>query len=78
MNKNQTNANEPYFFIALVIKGTEKHYLDLLNYMKTCNGSKIVYQCKSLTYLHVTRDDGVKVEVETPELMVESAQRGRA
>jgi len=43
MKKNQTNVSEPYFFIALVLNGSEKHYLDLLNYMNTCNGGQIVY-----------------------------------
>jgi hypothetical protein len=72
MEKTQANMkNEPYFFIALVMKGTEKQYLNLLEYMNKSNRAQIIYQCKSLTYLHVTREDGVTVETATPECIVE-------
>jgi hypothetical protein len=75
MNKNQTKTSEPYFFIGLVLKGTEKQYLNLLNFMEKSNEAQVIYQCKSLTCLHVTRDDGVKVNVVAPEFMVETASK---
>jgi len=56
-NKLGSDSSEPYFYIALVLKGTEKQYLSLLKHVNSRNGAKIVYQCKSLTYLRVTRDD---------------------
>jgi len=69
MNQEQ-DSSEPYFYIALVLKGTEKQYLNLLRYVNKQNGAKVIYQCKSLTYLHVARDDGVKFKVATPQVMV--------
>jgi hypothetical protein len=74
MDKEQQDSSEPYFYIALVLKGTEEQYLNLLNYVNTRIGAKVVYQCKSLTYLHVARDDGVKFKVATPNLIVEAGQ----
>jgi len=57
MNKAQTDSSEPYFYIALVLKGTEKQYLNLLKYVNGRNGARVIYQCKSLTYLHVSHHD---------------------
>jgi hypothetical protein len=72
MEKTQANIkNEPYFYIALIMKGSEKQYLNLLEYMNNNNRAQIIYQCKSLTYLHVTREDGVTVEAAAPECTVE-------
>ena len=58
MKKKETRSDsaEPYVYIALVLKGTEKQYLNLLKYVNNRNGSQVIYQCKSLTYLRVTRD----------------------
>lgn len=76
MKKKETNLSEPYYYIALVLKGSEKQYLDLLKYVDSRNGAKIVYQCKSLTYLRVTRDDGVKIKAAEPFLIDAKHQRG--
>jgi hypothetical protein len=75
MNKKEQDSSEPYFYIALVVKGTEEQYLDLLKYVNNRNGAKVIYQCKSLTYLHVARDDFVKFNVATPKVLVEEGQR---
>jgi hypothetical protein len=76
VKKKETNPSEPYFYIALVVKGTEKQYLNLLKYMKKSNGAQIIYQCKSLTYLHVTREDGCKTQTLTPDLTLEIQRAG--
>jgi hypothetical protein len=67
-NSEQTKKDsaEPYFYVALVIRGTEKQYLNLLNYINKKNGSKVIYQCKSLTYLRVCKDEGVNIKDEDP------------
>lgn len=67
MKKKDSNLTEPYYYIALVLKGSEKQYLNLLKYVVSHNGAQVIYQCKSLTYLHVTRDDGVKFKVAEPD-----------
>jgi hypothetical protein len=54
--ESKSDSAEPYVYIALVLKGTEKQYLNLLKYVNSRNGSQVIYQCKSLTYLRVTRD----------------------
>jgi hypothetical protein len=69
MDKNQTDSAQPHFYIAIVLKGTEKQYLNLLKYIDSRNGARVIYQCKSLTYLRVVRDDGVKCRVAMPENM---------
>ena len=58
----KSDSAEPYFYIALVLKGTEKQYLNLLKYVNNRNGSQVIYQCKSLTYLRVTRDSFSKLK----------------
>ena len=63
MKKKESNLSEPYYYIALVMKGSEKQYLNLLKYVDKRNGAQVIYQCKSLTYMRVTRDDGVKFKV---------------
>ncbi len=75
--EDRSDSAEPYVYIALVLKGTEKQYLNLLKYVNNRNGSKVIYQCKSLTYLRVTRDGEVKprarkmpsIELEMPEAL---------
>jgi len=74
MDKELQDSSEPYFYIAVVLKGTEKQYLTLLNYVNKRNGAKVIYQCKSLTYLHVARDDGVKFKVANPEMLAQTSQ----
>ena len=74
MKKKESNPAEPYFYVAIVIKGTEKQYLNLLKYIKNRNRAKVIYQCKSLTYLHVTRQDGIKCATAIPELQLEVEQ----
>jgi hypothetical protein len=59
--KPKTNSAEPYFYIGLVLKGTEKEYVNLLKYINNRNGSQIIYQCKSLTYLRISREDAPKI-----------------
>jgi len=74
--KTKSNSAEPYFFIALVLKGTEKQYLNLLKYVNNRNGSQVIYQCKSLTYLRVTRDDHPKHQAVITEIPVALETRG--
>jgi len=59
---SKTDSAEPYVYIALVLKGTEKQYLNLLKYVNNRNGAQVIYQCKSLTYLRVTRDGCTKLK----------------
>jgi hypothetical protein len=71
MRKNlESDPVEPLFYVALVLKGTEDQYLKMLKYIQNRNGAQVVYQCKSLTYLRVSRDDGVRQVIE-PNSIVE-------
>jgi len=70
--QTQTNSAEPYFYIGLIIKGTEKQYLNLLDYVNNKNGAQVIYQCKSLTYLRVTKDECVNIKPATEPLQVET------
>jgi hypothetical protein len=71
MNKKQQDPTEPFYYIALVLKGTEQQYVNLLKYLKNRNGAQVIYQCKSLTYLHVAKDEGIKTTaVACPQLQV--------
>ena len=74
--ETESNSSEPYFYIALVLKGTEEQYVNLLKYVNKRNGSKVIYQCKSLTYLHVTKSEGIKITTETPSLVLEVNSQG--
>lgn len=69
MKRKETTSNsaEPYFYIALVLKGTEKQYLTLLKYVNNRNGAQVIYQCKSLTYLTITKDGSAKLQAITNE-----------
>jgi hypothetical protein len=78
MNKKQADSSEPLFYIALVLKGNEEQYLDLLKHVNTKNGAKVIYQCKSLTYLHVEHDNGVKIKAAAPQLLAENVHRVEA
>jgi hypothetical protein len=57
-----TDSSEPYYYVGIVLKGTEKQYVNLLKYVNGRNGSRIIYQSKSLTYLRITRDDPAKLK----------------
>ncbi len=72
----KSDSAEPYVYIALVLKGTEKQYLNLLKYVNNRNGSKVIYQCKSLTYLRVTRDGGSKLKAvaNVPSMQFETQE----
>jgi hypothetical protein len=65
---------EPHFYVALVMRGTEAQYLDALSYIQSRNGAQVVYQCKSLAYLRVVRDDVIRIESAMPELVAENKQ----
>jgi hypothetical protein len=73
VTKKEPHPSEPYLYIALVLRGSEKQYLNLLKYVNNRNGAQVIYQCKSLTYLRVTREDGVKFRACTPEVVVDAA-----
>ncbi len=74
--ESKSNSAEPYFYIALVLKGTEKQYLNLLKYVDKRNGAQVIYQCKSLTYLKVNREDQTKLQVVNDEAPLEVQTRG--
>jgi hypothetical protein len=76
MKKKEVASSEPYFYVALVLKGTEKQYLNLLKYLGNRNGSQVIYQCKSLTYFRVTRDSGVKPLAVPVEFSFEAEPQG--
>ena len=73
---SKSNSSEPYFYMALVLKGTEEQYLKLLKYINNVNGAQIIYQCKSLTYLKVTREDHTRLQALTANTIGLEAQRG--
>lgn len=60
--ESKNNSAEPLFYVGLVLKGTEDQYVNLLKYINKRNGSQIIYQCKSLTYLRVSREDPAKLK----------------
>jgi hypothetical protein len=55
--KSKSTFAEPHFYISLVLKGSEEQYLNLLKYVNSRDGSQVIYQTKSATYLRVTRDE---------------------
>jgi hypothetical protein len=76
--ETESKSSEPYYYIALVLKGSEKQYVNLLKYVNNRNGAKVIYQCKSLTYLHVEKAEGLRFAVENPPVAVEADSRGKA
>jgi hypothetical protein len=64
--KPNPTSQEPSFYIAFIIKGTKKQYQDILKYVENRNGAQILYQCKSLTYLRVYKDEGVNIKYDVP------------
>ncbi len=75
MKNKRTSSSEPYFYIALVLKGTEQQYLKLLKHINTRSAGEVIYQCKSLTYLHVSREDNVKLQAAFPEMITARSER---
>ena len=75
MKRQESDSTEPNFYLGLIMRGNEKQYLDLLKYLGSHNGAQVIYQCKSLTYLIMSRDDGVKCEVAEPELLIEPSMQ---
>ena len=69
------DSAEPLFYVALVLKGTEKEYLSLLDYLKERSQIEIIYQCKSLTYLFISKVDPRKCMDESPEFLVKTNLR---
>ena len=61
------DKDEPFFYMAFVLKGTAEQYLDLLNYAKKQNGAKIIYQNRSLTYLYISNKNPQKSKTAPPE-----------
>ncbi len=61
----KSDSAEPYLYIGLVLKGTEKQYLNLLKYVNGRNGSQVIYQCKSLTYLRINKADCTRLRAVT-------------
>ncbi|MGF3522180.1 MAG: hypothetical protein ACQXXJ_03685 [Candidatus Bathyarchaeia archaeon] len=78
MNKKKIDSSEPYFYIAIVLKGTENQYLRLLKYIHGRNGASVIYQCKSLTYLRVVKDGDVKLQVLPDNAEVAAKLTGEA
>ncbi|XHH09765.1 MAG: hypothetical protein ACFCUE_03830 [Candidatus Bathyarchaeia archaeon] len=69
-------SSEPYFYIGLVIKGTEKQYLNLLKYVNNKNGSQVIYQCKSLTYLRVSKAEPASIQTVHNEAPIQIEAQG--
>jgi hypothetical protein len=65
------DKDEPFFYMAFVLKGTADQYLDLLTYAKKQNGAKIIYQNKSLTYLYISNKNPKKSSTAPPEFPAE-------
>ncbi|PVX23280.1 MAG: hypothetical protein CW716_12535 [Candidatus Bathyarchaeum sp.] len=65
--KSIDDNDEPFFYMAFVLKGTSQQYLDLLKYAKKQNGAKIIYQNRSLTYLYISNNNPKKSKLSSPE-----------
>jgi len=63
----ESGSAEPFFYVGLVLRGTERQYVNLLKYINARNGSRVIYQSKSLTYLRIAREDSVKVQAVVVE-----------
>jgi hypothetical protein len=71
--KSIKDKDEPFFYMAFVLKGTADQYLDLLDYAKEQNGAKIIYQNRSLTYLYISNKDPKKSKTAPPVFPAELA-----
>lgn len=67
VGKSIADKDEPFFYMAFVLKGTADQYLDLLTYAKKQNGAKIIYQNRSLTYLYISNKNPKKSKTVPPE-----------
>jgi hypothetical protein len=73
--KAKSNSAEPYYYVGIVLKGTEKQYVNLLKYINGRNGSQIIYQSKSLTYLRISRDDPkLRAVIADPDELAQSEE----
>lgn len=70
-SERKSDSAEPYFYIALVLKGSEKQYLNLLKYVNNRNGAQVIYQSKSLTYLRIAHDESPKHKTISKEPSLE-------
>ncbi len=70
-NKGIEDKDEPFFYMAFVLKGTSQQYLDLLKYAKKQNGAKIIYQNRSMTYLYISNKDPKKCKMAPPDFLAE-------
>jgi hypothetical protein len=69
-DKSIEDNDEPFFYMAFVLKGTADQYLDLLKYAKKQNGAKIIYQNRSLTYLYISNKNPKKSSKALPDFPV--------
>ena len=69
--KRIKDKDEPFFYMAFVLKGTADQYLDLLDYAKEQNGAEIIYQNRSLTYLYVSNKNPNNSKTAPPEFPAE-------
>jgi hypothetical protein len=67
LKRIESGSAEPFFYVGLVLRGTERQYVNLLKYINARNGSRVIYQSKSLTYLRIAREDSVKVQAVVVE-----------
>lgn len=72
------DPGEPLFYIALVLKGTERQYLNLLRYIERYNHAQIIYQCKSLTYLYITRENPQVLKAVPSDAPMEVTRREKS
>jgi len=70
-SKSIADKDEPFFYMAFVLKGTADQYLDLLTCAKKQNGAKIIYQNRSLTYLYISNKDPKKSKIAPPAFPAE-------
>jgi hypothetical protein len=76
MKKNEP-VPEPCFYIALVLKGNETQYMKLLEFINNEDVGQVIYQCKSQTYLAISREDNVDVQADFPQTILHSQQSKR-
>jgi hypothetical protein len=60
--QKQSDSSETDFYVALILRGTEKQYENLLKYINGRNGAKVFYRCKPLSGLQVSPDKKVTFE----------------
>ena len=70
----KTDSTESQFYTALIMRGTEKQYKNLLKYIHSHNGAKVFYKCKRLVSVNVTPDNSVTFATSEPDLIVSTAE----